>query len=205
MFNIQDFKSNLKSVGRTAHFKVDISLPQFLISKYGREDLSIRAMAVNIPGVTIETIQTRRGATNTIESFPVNKSFTDLGVSFICDAEGKTLSIFEDWINFIFPTQNEYSKNKHRVAYRNDYISPTISITCYDIHGNPSIEYIFTNAYPVRKNDVNLNWGSLDDMMVLNVDFKYTTYQKRAISSNGKPVGTTQTATRNNLPITPNT
>lgn len=205
MFNLQNFKANLQSVGRTAHFEVSVSLPAFLAAKYKRTDLSIRAMATNIPGVNIETIQTRRASTNTIESFPINKSFGDLGITFICDAEGETLSLFEDWIDFIFPTPNEYTQKKHRVAYRNDYVSPTISISCFDVHGKKRIEYIFTNSYPLRKNDVNLNWGSLDDMMVLNVDFKYTSYQKRVISNPDKPLGTTEIATRNNLPVTPNT
>lgn len=206
-FNIQDFVSKLSGkngISRRTHFQFEIVLPRFLQSKYNSEHFTLMAVSTNIPSVNIDTTQVRRSTVSYKETFPVNVSFGDLSVTFFSDGEGKTLSAFKEWLDYIFPVNFTYDSNAFRVPYKSDYSTKAV-ITHFDPEGKPIVKYTFDEVYPAGVQDISMNWGAFEDIVTLQADFKYTVYKIENLQTNAKkfdPVNTSP-APNNRLPQSP--
>ena len=174
-FNIQDFTSKIKGkngFSRTAHFQFTIVLPQFLKTKYNAEHLTLLAVSSNLPSNTLETTELRRTTISNKEPFPTNISFGDLSVTFLSDGQGKTISVFREWMEYIFPTNDNTT---FRVPYKADY-SSVATIIHFDPEGGKIIEYKFEETFPKAVGSIPMNWGSFNDVVTLSIDFEYTMY-----------------------------
>jgi len=180
-FNVTSFIDNAKKLNgfsRSNHFEVELTLPSFLSNKYST-NLSLAAVSVNLPGVSLDSSIVRRGSTTFKESFPINVNYSDLNISFLSDGQGQILNLFKDWIDFIFPVANVESASipgkSVSVPYRNEYTS-VLSINHFNSEGKKIMKYTFHDAWPEKTGDIPFNWGAFNEIVTLPVDFKYTYY-----------------------------
>jgi hypothetical protein len=189
-FNIADFITRIggkNGISRRTHFQFEISLPTFLQSNYTTDHLTLLAVSTNLPSVSLDTTQIRRSTVSYNEAFPTNISFGDLSATFFSDGEGKTLTIFKDWLKYIFPTDFVTNSNAFRLPYKSDYAT-TATIKHFDPEGRTIAIYKFDEVYPASISDIPMNWGAFDDLVTLSADFKYSTYSVESVSTTNQPV-----------------
>lgn len=173
IFSPTKFINNIRPT-RRVHFKVEITLPQFLMEKYDANKLTLTAVSTNIPTVSIKNTSVRRGTVSYEEAFPTNISFGDLSITFYSDMEGQTLTMFKDWVDYIFPTDMN-ADGRFSVPYKADYAAQ-VDINHFDAEGRLLINYNFEDVYPINIADIPLNWGGFNDIVTLSADFKYSKY-----------------------------
>jgi hypothetical protein len=189
-FNIKDFTTQISGkngISRRAHFQFEIGLPGFLKNNYNAEHLTLLAVSANLPSVSLDTTQIRRSTVSYKEAFPTNISFGDLSATFFSDGQGKTLTIFKDWLKYIFPTDFVTNSNAFRLPYKSDYAT-TATIKHFDPEGRTIAKYKFEEIYPASISDIPMNWGAFDDLVTLSADFKYSTYSVESVSTTSQPV-----------------
>jgi len=181
-FSATKFINNIRPT-RRVHFTVDIMLPPVIMEKYDANKLTLTAVSTNIPNIGIENTSVRRGTVSYKESFPTNITFGDLSITFYSDMEGQTLSIFKDWIDYIFPT-SVANDEIFSVPYKSDYAA-TMYIKHYDPEGRLVVEFKFDEVFPATIADIPFNWGAFNDVVTLSADFKYTTYSVKNFDNTG--------------------
>jgi hypothetical protein len=202
-FNVEAFRNRFRPA-RATMFEVEFTLPPTLSrSMQDAEKLTFHASAANIPSMQIETMSRRRSTVTYQEWFPTNINFNDLTVSFLCDEDGQIIKLFRDWMDIIFPSSDSPGNGNFLVAYKSDYVAPVVTIRTFAASGEVSNEYLFRDVFPERLGDIPLNWGSENDMMSLQVEFKYRMYEQ-AKDILSKPLqGNEQTDVRNRLAVKP--
>jgi len=193
-FNIKDFTTQISGkngISRRTHFQFEIGLPEFLRNNYNAEHLTILAVSTNLPSVSLDTVQLRRSTVSYNESFPTNISFGDLSITFLSDGQGKTLTIFKDWLKYIFPVDFTTNSNAFRLPYKSEY-STTATINHFDPEGKTIAKYKFEEIYPASILDIPMNWGAFDDLVTLSADFKYSTYSVQSISATNQQAQSNQ-------------
>lgn len=177
-FNSHQFTNRLKSkngISRRTHFQFEAVLPSFLRQNYTADHLTLLAVSANLPTTNLTTTDLRRSTISNQEPFPTNIQFGDLSVTFLSDGQGKSLTLFRDWIDFIFPTRYDFDHSAFRLPYKNEYATTAV-IKHYDPENNTIVDYKFEEMYPAAINDIPFNWGAFDDLVTVSVDFKYTIY-----------------------------
>lgn len=211
-FTVSDILSYAQGKGgfsRSAHFNVNFTFPSTLTG-YNAQDLSFTASSLNIPSVGITSTAVRRGGTTYQEYFPLNVEFAPCNITFLSDASGINLQLFRDWLSLIYET-DENNASPYSVAYRNDYVAPTVMVYHYDSMGNIITQYEFYEMWPEMISDINLSWASFDNIVTIPVTFRYrkytqTNFNGSTASSSINPsvtVGAQQSAQITNLPDTP--
>lgn len=181
-FKVTEFLNNVNGkngLSRTAHFEVSIALPPILQEKYDSKHITLTASNINIPNISIDTSPVRRTGTSYFEYFPTNVTYSNLYVFFYSDAKAQNLSMLKDWIDIIFNINvgsNTFDGNNFRVAYRNEYAAPTLTINHFDSSGNVIITYTFYEVFLQSIFDIYLNWSSRDDIINIPSMFKYKYY-----------------------------
>jgi len=118
-------------------------------------------------------------------SYPHTRTFTEIQLGFMCDANLTALKFLQDWVDFIFSGEsNEVGEDKTntalstmqtissprkenrniRLKYRDDYAC-TIAITKTETGGNSTTErapitYVLEKAYPYAIDAVPLQFGT---------------------------------------------
>lgn len=188
-FKIKDFTTQLSKkngISRRTHFEFQISLPAFLKNNYTADHLTLLAVSANLPSVSLDTTQIRRSTVSYKEAFPTNIAFSNLSVTFFSDGQGKTLTIFKDWLKYIFPIDFLADPNAFRLPYKSDYATTAI-INHFDQEGRIIAKYKFEEVYPSSISDISMNWGAFDDLVTLSADFEYSSYSVESVSTTNQP------------------
>ena len=143
-------------------------------------------------------------------NYPHTRSYTDLGLGFMCDAEQTPLKFLSSWYDFIFgefkdgregydgtmsealAVQPKKMNRTNRLNYINDYTC-NLRIMKTEPNKNSSsgrvpITYILENCYPYSIDAVPLAYGS-SQLSRVTASFYYTRHtvlygQKRLLSQN---------------------
>lgn len=179
-FNVKEFSSKLQNtngISRRAHFEIQILLPQKIFggTAYSSEHLTLTGVSSNIPSLSLDLTEIRRSTISYKESFPTNINFGDLSVTFLSDAKGQNLSVFKEWMNYIYRAEPIVQDTAFRLPYKNDYATTTL-IKHFDPEGKVIAEYKFNEVFPINIGDISMNWGALNDLLDIQVVFKYSTY-----------------------------
>lgn len=186
-FNPSKFLTNfigLDGFSRTAHFDVTIPLAQSqLLSNYGgvTRILNFSAVSANIPGTSLDLADVRRGGTTYKEYFPTGIDFSDLSITFLSDGKGSNLNYLKDWIDSIYD-YTDVNNSTYQVSYRDDY---TVDITLrhYNPEANKILTFVFKDAFPTQMANISMNWGALNEILTIPVDFKYRMYTTTIVSA----------------------
>ena len=134
-------------------------------------------------------------------SYPHTRTFTEIQLGFLCDANLTALKFLQDWVDFIFSGEhNEVGSNKSgydlasmqavsdtsgsgreenrsvRLKFRDDYAC-TMAITKTEMGGNSTTErapitYVLEKAYPYSIDAVPLQFGN-SQLTQVTAQFSY--------------------------------
>jgi len=127
------------------------------------------------------------------EQRPVKGDYSELNVSFLCDAASGVFEFFHKWNQSIYNINSNIRKGSSafglklfEFGYPSDFES-IVDIYHFDNSGNEVIAYKINGAYPKAIADTDVNWGDLDSIMRLNVTFSYNYWTTAAYENGAAP------------------
>ena len=191
----QDFINSLRKTGGPAlpaKFEVEFEAPsvtnkieEMIEANNTVRDLKFRCHQAVIPGLTAATSQYQTGMPE--KNNPYRATFEDVTLGFYCsDGTDKGLperNFFEQWQNSIFAVDRlgvepgPVPKNQAwPIAYRNEY-TRNVTISKLTQSGNPNMNYVLHNAFPVTISDTELTWAE-EEILKIEVVFSYDWWTK---------------------------
>lgn len=180
-FSINDFVSEIKTRGvvRQHTFVVTMTAPQALVSQFGDKTriLSLRCESASIPDVSLATQEILRYGYGPMESAPYNAVFSGVNLSFVLDKTSLVYRYFYAWLNSVvnFNTSKgiagldrDTNFRPYQVSYKN-MITTDVNITMFDEQTRPIIQTTLHRAFPKSISAIDLNWGTNNDIVRLNV------------------------------------
>ena len=194
-FEISKFRTEIDTRGilKTNRFLVKFGVPESLggpSGQYGSksEMLSLRCDSVQWPGVSFMTMDTPpRAGYGATELIPYAPIFEDITLNFVVDKKSETHKFFFNWMNSIVNLQSQGQSrlsvsrgpSAFEVGYKNKY-STDIEITMYRETGVGDDHAVMTaklyRAFPKALPSFELNWGSENEALRMNVPFAYSDY-----------------------------
>jgi hypothetical protein len=166
---INNFLSSFTDdLARPSRFKVKINIPAKLNGIIDAQTLSLRCENAQLPGRTISTSDLKIYGPS--EKFPYQSAYEDITLTFIVGGSMLEKTVFNEWMNYINPTQNwnfEFKKN---------YVSD-ITVTQYDMSNNEIHNIKMIDAFPIAVNQLDLDWSNDNSYHKLNVTFAYTYWE----------------------------
>lgn len=192
MSNIESFRASINQYSdfaKTSRFWVYITNPP---GGGDTELLKYRCFSAELPGRTFSTFENR--TYGLFQTYPAQTTYNQLNLEFLCSSNKKgplggtgfaEKKIFEDWMDYINPTENDatnISNNPlYNFRYRSEYVRD-ITVIHYDIVGNngndmPDYQVTFIECFPISINQITLNWSN-EENATLNVTFAYKRWQR---------------------------
>lgn len=178
----------VRNVLRDNLFTTLIQPPFFKTASEGA--LSLYSTAVNLPGASVGINKVRRYGFGPNVPYATDVDFNDVAVTFIADGSGVVLRAFNYWINDIVKFSssgdpgeetNDYLSPSNKVQgapyffnYKKEYVAKKFLITLYNEVRDEIFVYSLEDAFPTSVSDINLNWGSTNQLASFTVNFTYT-------------------------------
>lgn len=198
-FSINDFMSEIKTRGvvRQHTFVVTMSPPPALNEYVGRtRPLTLRCEAASIPDVALATQEILRYGYGPLESAPYNAVFSGVNLTFVLDKNSFVYRYFYRWINSVvnFNTNQgmvgsnpDTGHNPYFINFK-DNIVTEIMITMFDEQTQPIIQTKLHKAYPKAISAIDLNWGTNNDIVRLNVAMGFREFSSTVVGNIRSPV-----------------
>lgn len=172
---INDFRSSFNTeVARPSKFDVTIPVPVSLANlKTSAKNLTFRCETAVLPGRTFETATKKLGSAP-IEYFPYHNNYQQATMTFIVSDDMNEKIFFDAWMELINPTTTY--NFEYKVNYATD-----ITITQYNLQGQPTYAGILQEAFPIDVNQLDLDW-STDSYHKLSVVFVYKQWQNNSVA-----------------------
>jgi hypothetical protein len=190
MSSVNDFLTSISKYtdfARSSRFLVKFSSPP-----PGNGDLSLlqyRCTDAELPGRSLATFDHR--TYGLFQKYPTQTTFNELNLTFLSSGNKKGQSetgfpekrIFEDWLDYINPTENNATNNASNVLYnfryKKQYVRD-IEITHFDVvDDKKSYKVKFIECFPISINQVSLSWQN-EDVARFMVVFSYTRWQRES-------------------------
>lgn len=124
--------------------------------------LSLMAVNVDVPGVSVSNAEMHVGTTRKIA---YDKSTGDINITFRCSGAMNERKLFDAWIKKIF-------KSDHSVEFYDNYIGD-IKIECLSVNDDITYSCSLNEAYPATITDLNLDRQAMDSFLEFQVTFNY--------------------------------
>lgn len=199
-FNIENFKSALSAVGgiiKPNKFMVSLFPPsgiQSNISTTATRNLQFFCTGANLPGIELTTYDNRRYGYGVSLKKPWNGSFSPVRLNILLDASSYEWLFFKQWISLIFNfdlekginTNNQpivlnadaagdadISFKPYEVEYKDNYATDVV-ITSFRETGEPVINTVLRDAFPVGLSDIKLDWSEKDSHAQFSIYLTFT-------------------------------
>ena len=185
---------------------------------FDRSTLEVLCNAASLPSIQAATQQVNGYYTGSSYKYPTMKMYSDLSLSFICDANMTAFKVMNSWFDRIFQEKsmfnqkeripNEMShypqRNKNRftrLAYPDDY-QRTVIVDKFEAgprysEQGRSIRYFFTDAYPYSIDALPLDAGTTT-LMTATVNFHYERFEVQYEDARSNIVSSTNNITSSN-------
>lgn len=190
-FNINDFRSNISSLGILKSSGVLIRIyptNAFGLNQFGSvfnpvyNAIEFSGEATKIPGVSLATTEIRRHGYGVIEKKPYVPIFTDIDVAFRSDRDGNIYKFFQTWMKMIINFDGRASINSvtgimpqqglYEISYKDNYMS-TIVLHIKESRGGEPLTVVLTEAYPIFLGEIPFAWASVNDYVKIPVRFTF--------------------------------
>lgn len=128
--------------------------------------------------------------------YPTSPIYTDLQLSFMCDAEMQAFKFLLDWHEFIYNTTNstvggirkgeKVRKLKYPENYQCELHVQKRERNDVSEIGVTTMEYILNNAWPYSVDAIPLSYGS-SQLVKCTANFYYTSWDRKLIEEKGLP------------------
>ena len=205
MSSIEAFRSSISrfsDFAKTSRFWVTIPNPP---TGGDMSLLRYRCTEAELPGRSFATFENR--TYGLLQSYPTQTTYGQLNLTFLCSANfaGPVRNtgfaekkIFEDWMDYINPTENDATNITdsalYNFRYKNQY-ARDITVEHYDVIGEdpeeggdniPTYRVKFIECFPISMNQISLSWSN-DDNASLIVTFAYKRWQRESMPLNNTP------------------
>lgn len=207
-FNIQTFADNLATHGTIQTNKFEVRIFSRLVGLQSvtvdaikdinqldsaeRESFDLgyniskdRIDSVRLPGLMIDTYETRRYGVGPNIKTGTNVRFDPFSISIINDKDFNTYKFFYTWLNTVFGFGTGLYENGVFVGarnnasfltnYKNEY-STDVHVLVYDNTGELQNTYVFQEAFPMSISDPSLSWRDNNNLYRFDVTLAYTSW-----------------------------
>jgi hypothetical protein len=180
-FNIQDFADNIGRYGTAPvnRFEVRIPVPLELIFSnalpIGDRIMSFRAEKVNIPGIVLDSYESRRYGVGPSIKTPTGISrFNEISIDFIDTSNLEIKAFFHRWLNYIVETAgNRNVAPTFLTTYKDEY-SVDMEIRVYNQSSlTPIYVQEIVQAFPTSMTDASMAWSRTNELFKTSVLFSY--------------------------------
>ena len=119
--------------------------------------IGIRCHQAQIPGINIATTDKDIG----LRSIAYQQIYSDIILSFYCDANMHMYKFWEDWC------KAAVSPTNRRTGYYDDYVN-TIKIIQLNRQKNKVAQWILEDAYPKQVDPISVDYSANDSIMSIN-------------------------------------
>lgn len=195
-FNIDNF---IDSVGRngtlqTNKFEVEIPIPTVIQDRtqLSTRILMLRAESVDMPGVLLDTVESRRYGVGPLIKTPSNMSrFKEVSINFLETEQASIYALFNDWLQNIVDfagTSGGLSRQpSFLTSYKSDYVVDIV-INVFNNAGRnanvqasqqaePVLQFKLVDAFPMSVSDTRLAWSNNNQLFKTTAVFAYTHHQ----------------------------
>ena len=135
--------------------------------------IGIRCHQAQIPGINIATTDKDIG----LRSIAYQQIYSDIILSFYCDANMHMYKFWEDWC------KAAVSPTNRRTGYYDDYVN-TIKIIQLNRQKNKVAQWILEDAYPKQVDPISVDYSANDSIMSINVTVTYRKFTSTFFDSN---------------------
>lgn len=201
-FNIDAFASNISRYGilHANKFEVEINNKQLpsgennmfeYMKVYNNLDAGTRSSfdkgllihkdrieSVRLPGLTVDTFQTRRYGVGPDISSATNVRFDPLSISIISDKDLNLYNFFYVWLSTVFDFGGNLN-GRNTPSYMTEYkelYSTSLIVKVFETTGKLKGKYEFFEAFPIGVSDPSLSWSNSNSLYKFDVNFIYTNW-----------------------------
>jgi hypothetical protein len=179
-FNIQDFADNIGRYGTAPvnRFEVIIPVPRGLIGSSalpaGSQIMSFRAEKVNIPGIVLDSYESRRYGVGPSIKTPTGISrFNEISIDFIDTSNLEIKKFFYLWMNYIVDISGNGPAPTFLTTYKREY-SVDMEIRVYNQSSlTPIYVQKIVQAFPTSMADASMAWSRTNELFRTSVVFTY--------------------------------
>jgi hypothetical protein len=197
-FNIRDFSVNIGRYGTAPvnRFEVSIPVPEVIFRSFPdiSRVMSFRAEKVNIPGIVLDSFESRRyGVGPSIKTATGISRFNEIAIDFIDTSTLDMKKFFYLWMDHIVDISGEGPAPTFLAAYKDEY-AVDMQILVYN---HSSLTPIYTldivQAFPTSMPDSSMAWSRTNELFKTSVVFSYKHHRP--------PVGTVQATVTTPEPV----
>jgi hypothetical protein len=177
-FNIQSFADNIGRYGTAPvnRFEVRIPVPPVIANEFpdGGRIMSFRAEKVNIPGIVLDSFESRRYGVGPSIKTPTGISrFNEISIDFIDTSILDIKAFFYVWMNYIVDIAGNGPAPTFLTTYKSEY-NVNMQILVYN-HSNLTPIYILeiVDAFPTSMADASMAWSRTNELFRTSVVFTY--------------------------------
>jgi len=190
-FNVSTFKEQISSLGYLTPSRYELIVtPPSVLSSYtlmspsnAAQQLKFRVEAITAPSVSIQSLDINRYGVGVAQKQPFNAAYNTMSFTFISDGHGYLWEFWHSWLQYIFGFSSINvstnglinSQPNYSLSYKSEY-STILSLYLYDNQGNTKQIINYNEAFPLSVSDVQLSWGSTDQLLKINVVMAFTDY-----------------------------
>jgi hypothetical protein len=180
--SVEAFKNRLIGGGaRSNLFKVQLTVPSFLIAAAGGNDFEYFCRAASMPGVTVETVNvSHQGRVVKVYG---NRTFEDYTMTVYNDEDHKYRDLFFQWSNRINGLESNLSQVQD-AGVLNNYKASAI-ITQLGKDGSALRAYRLVGCFPTVVAPIDVNWDSTTAIQEFTVTLAYDYWVPTQSSSPG--------------------
>jgi hypothetical protein len=136
-----------------------------------------RIESVRLPGVVLDTYETRRYGVGPQIATTTNARFAPFSATILADGDMNLHGVFVNWLNAIFDgfSNRSNSSPTYLVNYKSEY-STDIGVLVYNNDGFIKTRYIFHDAFPIGMSEPVLSWNSRNELYKFDISFAYTNW-----------------------------
>ena len=195
-FNVDEIIQSINANGVLKASKFDVVISK-VYAPLGEAALTVRCIAAQIPGITINTTDFKLYGGMPVLKVPSSRTYSDLRLTFLTRSDSADRYFFDNWFNEI----SNFSNNT--VAYYND-VARDITINVYDefdptkifnvrsgLQGantgtgtnqgttkdNIAYSVKVLNAIPISLDEIDISWADSDKLLEYTVTFSYEQLQ----------------------------
>jgi hypothetical protein len=151
--------------------------------RIGATIASSRIDSIRMPGVMIDTFETKRYGVGPNIKAGTNVRFEPFSISVLVDKNYDLYKYFHIWINTVFGGAGRISGPDgpglfptFLTSYKKDYATE-VDVKVFENTGETKALYKFYDAFPIAITNPTLNWRDNNNLFKFDVTFSYTNWE----------------------------
>jgi len=190
-FNVNEMLGTINASGgfsKSSKFLVSISPPLSMRGDISG-DFVFFCDSTYLPGLAFQTDEIRPAGYGNVNKRPYASIFQDVQCTFYNDSDGKVFKFFHRWMQSIYNFNDSTNPNATaRGLFRNSFAYPAdyhgvVDIIHFDDNKDQTeiIKYQLQEAYPIRIDDIQVDWNQNDQLLKIPVAFAYSSWSAETL------------------------